>query len=106
MPQVPECVLGLGNLGGKEVTLPLRPMLHGMTVILTDGGVWCPVRSHSKRANQGKRSYHDRVQKKWTKRFGKHWVEIQARGECFKVGRDSIIVRREDWAELSRLERG
>jgi len=79
-------------------------MLNGMTVILTDGGVWCPVRSHSKRANQGKRSYHNRVQKKWLKRFGQHWVEIQVRGTVFKIGSTSVIVRRDDWDELSKLE--
>lgn len=104
MPQVPERVLGLGDLEGEEVTLPERPMLHGMTVFLTDGGGWQPTRVHSNRVNQGKHSYHHRIQKKWLKRFGQHWVESQARGQIFKIGRHSIIVRRDDWDELSKLE--
>ncbi len=79
------------------------PMTYqGMRVILSDGGNWCPVRQHSKCANQGKASYHARIAKKWRKRFGLKWVEIQKRGVCFVLGNHSIIVRKDDWPALQR----
>lgn len=102
MPQVPERVLDLGDLEGKEVN-PLPPLMYqGLTVFLTDGGSLRPTRVHSRNANQGKHSYHHRIQKKWLKRFGQHWVEIQARGQVFQLGRHSIIVRRDDWDAFQR----
>lgn len=77
-------------------------MFQGMRVVLSDGGSWSPARVHRKRANQGKASYHRRIQKKWLKRFGQVWVEIQKRGEVFKLGNHTLVVRREDWPELQR----
>jgi len=80
------------------------PMTYmGMQVTLTDGGSWCAVRSHSKRVNQGKASYHARITKKWLKRFGRKWVEIQKRGECFVLGNHTIIIRKDDWPAIQEL---
>lgn len=73
---------------------------QGMRVVLTDGGRWQPVRVHRRSANQGKASYHERIQKKWLKRFGRQWVEIQKRGEVFKLGSHTLIVRHEDWPAI------
>lgn len=75
----------------------------GFNIVSTDGGHWVPVRAHSKRANGGKASYHRRVQKKWDKRFGQRWQEIQKRGEVFRIGRDTLVVRKDDLNELHRL---
>ena len=81
----------------------IPPMTYmGMQVIVTAGGVWCPVRAHSKQANQGKPSYHARITKKWLKRFGKKWHETQKRGEYFILGNHSIMVRRDDLPEFQR----
>ncbi len=80
----------------------LPPMTcMGLNVILSDGGNWCPVREHNKRANQGKASYHRRIQKKWLRRFGRKWVEIQKRGEYFLLGNHAIVVRRDDWPKFA-----
>ncbi len=79
------------------------PLMHmGLRVILTDGGRFQPVRIHRKSANQRKASYHNRVQKKWLKRFGSRWVETQKRGEVFMLGRHSMIVRKDDWPEFMK----
>lgn len=72
----------------------------GFNVILSDGGNWSPNRPHAKRRNQGKRSYHRRIAKKWRKRFGERWNETQPRGTVYKLGNHSIVVRREDWPVL------
>lgn len=74
----------------------------GYKVILTDGGVLCPRRTHSRRKNQGKLSYHRRIQKKWLKRFGQEWIESQPRGTVLKIADSALVIRREDWAELAQ----
>lgn len=83
--------------------MTVSPMtFNGMNVIVSDGGHFDPVRRHSKAANQHKSSYHARIQKKWLKRFGSKWVEIQKRGEIFMLGDHSIVVRHDDWFEMQR----
>ncbi len=75
----------------------------GMRVILTDGGSFQPVRVHNKNVNQSKTSYHKRIQKKWLKRFGERWVEIQKRGEVFILNNQSVIIRKDDWPALTTI---
>lgn len=63
------------------------------------GGVWTPKRPHSKHKNGGKRSYHNRIQKKWNKRFGRIWKEILPRGQCFVSG-ETVIVRNDEMSSV------
>lgn len=78
------------------------PKFNELNVILSDPYKSVPVRVHSKSANQGKRSYHNRIQKKWLKRFGIKWIEIQKRGEVFMLGNHSMVVRKDDWPQMQR----
>jgi hypothetical protein len=75
-------------------------MMPRYQIVETAGGFMSPIRRHSKRRNGGKASYHRRIQKKWTKRFGEKWVETQRRGEVFILGGTTMLVRREDAHEL------
>jgi hypothetical protein len=72
-------------------------------IITSKGGNFAPVRPHSRHRNGGKESYHHRIQKKWLKRFGERWVEIQKRGEVFILGGSTVVVREDDLPELDRL---
>ena len=83
--------------------MTLKPIINGLQVTLSDGGYFTPNRIHSVSKNQGKINYHFRIQKKWIKRFGRHWVEIQKRGETYIIGNHSLIVRKDDWPELQRV---
>lgn len=72
-------------------------------ILTTKGGNFSPVRQHSRHRNGGKESYHRRIQKKWIKRFGERWVEIQNRGEVFIMGEATVLVREDDLPRLSEL---
>lgn len=78
----------------------MNHFVNGLRVLFTDGGLWVPVREHSKSKNQGKAPYHRRIQKKWRKRFGIYWSETQKKGEYLILGNHTLVVRHDDWPKL------
>lgn len=70
-------------------------------IIPVAGGYWTPLKRHSRRANGRKASYHRRIQKKWKKRFGLRWQEIQKPGQIYIVAGTTLLVRYDDLPKLS-----
>ena len=72
-------------------------------VIPAPAGIYMPVRQHIKKPWMSD-SYHNRVQKKWTKRFGRRWEETIQKGEVlYDESRNAIICRYDDEAEVKRM---
>lgn len=83
----------------------LRPRVYGRDVILSKPYRLVPRLKHRKRANGGKASYHQRIQKKWLKRFGTKAVETQPKGQVYVMG-DTLVIREDDWPDLMRALNG
>ena len=71
----------------------------GLNALMHAGGHMVPNKVHSRQANQGKVSYHNRIQKKWRKRFGQKYVETVPRGTMYKFG-NTLVIRPDDYSEL------
>lgn len=87
----------------------LAPLMFGFQVSVIAVRIG-PVRLHAKRRNGGKVSYHERVQKKWIRRWGMADRTPLRPGEVCKFknpfgGRDSLYVRADDVARIEALSR-
>jgi hypothetical protein len=70
-------------------------------IMVVPGGYMEPKRKHTKRRWMEGRAYHKRIQKKWLRRFGQHWIETLKRGEVLMdKERNTIMCRAEDATEI------
>lgn len=64
-----------------------------------------PTRRHARHRNSGKASYHERVQKKWLKRWGVTDRTAIKPGEVLIFDRDTVYVRADDMPRVRELLR-
>lgn len=83
--------------------------LYGYEVFI-DLGHDVPIRKHRRRANGGKVNYHERVQKKWNKRYGTTVGFVAPETGMLRIGNgnpnaslpSALLMRVQTWDALKK----